>query len=87
MNVWEEAILRCINSFKGEADLQQIYRHIGSFIDLTQEHWKTTQWGGRSAYEHQIRSHVSNLCQAGDLIKISRGRYQLTEDGKRRIGA
>ena len=73
-------------SHSGEVDLRDIYRDIGSFIELTSEHLEATQWGGRPAYQHQVRSHITNLCQAGYLIKVSRGRYLITEKGCQRIG-
>jgi hypothetical protein len=85
MNIWEVAILTCINSLHGEADLQEIYKHIGNFIILEKRHLEETRYGGRPAYQHQVRSHITNLCQAGDLIRISIGRYSLTKKGQKRI--
>ncbi|TET43016.1 MAG: hypothetical protein E3J66_02550 [Dehalococcoidia bacterium] len=87
MNVWETAILKSINSLGGEAGLQQIYERLAAYIQLTEEDLTETKWGGRPAYQHQVRSHVTNLRQAGALIRISRGRYSLTEKGLRRIAA
>ena len=85
MNVWEVAILKSIASFGSTASLQQIYERIHSFIKMTDNDLKETQWGGRPAYQHQIRSHISNLCQEGSLRRLSRGRYALTQQGKNRI--
>jgi len=85
MNVWEIAILKSINLLGGEAGLQQIYNKLADFIQLTEEHLRKTKWGGRPAYQHQVRSHITNLCQAGELARISRGRYSLTKKGLRRI--
>lgn len=82
---WEQAILRSIKSLGGKADLQQIYEIISDFKELTEDHLRITEWGGRPAYEHQIRSHVSNLHEEGYLDRISRGRYSLTEKGQRVI--
>lgn len=87
MGVWEVAILKCINSFGGEARLQQIYERLHEFIKLTEEHLRKTEWGGRSAYQHQVRSHITNLCQAGEVRRISRGYYSLTDKGLQRIHA
>ena len=81
--MWEYSILQCINSLGGGADLQQMYNKIPDFIELTKEHWKEKY--GRPAYQHQIRSHIANLCQSGDLVRISRGCYSLTEKGRERL--
>ncbi len=78
--MWEYSILQCIDSLGGKADLQQIYKKIPYFIELSDEHWKKTY--GRPAYQHQIRSHITNLCQSGNLAKISRGCYSLTGNGQ-----
>ncbi len=39
---WEVAILRCIDARGGTAHCQDIYRNIGSFINLTTEHLRAT---------------------------------------------
>lgn len=85
MNIWEVSILKSIASLGGEATLSQIYDRIQSFIEMTENDLKETQWGGRPAYQHQVRSHISNLCQEGSLRRLSRGRYVLTTKGKSRI--
>ncbi len=87
MNVWEMAILKSISSLSGEAGLQQIYDKLSDFIPLTEKHLRKTKWGKRRAYQHQVRSHITNLCQADELARISRGHYSLTEKGRQRIGA
>jgi len=86
MNVWEIAILKSMNSLGGEAGLQQIYEILPSFIQLTEEDLRETKWGGRPSYQHQVRSHITNLCQASELSRVSRGSYSLTEKGRKRIG-
>lgn len=86
MNTWEIAILKVIQSFNGEAELQQIYNKVPDFIQLTEEHLRRNpMYGNKPNYTHQVRSHISDLCQAGELIRISRGLYILTESGFRRI--
>lgn len=86
MNRWEIAILKSIKSLGGEAENKQIYKELfnfKSFLKMTKKHLRITY--GRPAYRHQVRSHIANLQQAGELIRISRGRYSLTEKGMRRI--
>jgi hypothetical protein len=87
LNTWELAILKSIDSDGGSANTKHIYESFesGEFIELSEEHLRATSWEGRSAYQHQIRSHLSNLVQAGDLHRIGRGVYQLTEQGRHRI--
>ncbi|MGO8761120.1 MAG: hypothetical protein ACLP2P_04705 [Desulfobaccales bacterium] len=87
MNVWELTILKIIMSIGGKAGLQQIYRSLenGTFMTLTEDHLRETQWQRRPAYQHQVRSHVSNMAQAGDLLKVSTGVYAITDKGRQRI--
>jgi len=89
MNVWEIVILRIVESRGGRTDTQEIYRELesGEFITLEKEHLRETVHGGRPAYQHQVRSHLSNLCQAGHLRREGRGMYALTEKGLHRIKA
>jgi hypothetical protein len=87
LNTWELAILKSIASAGGTANTKSIYKSLesGEFIELTEEHLRATRWEGRPAYQHQVRSHLTNLVQAGDLRRIAKGVYQLTEQGLRRI--
>ena len=87
MNVWENAILRSIEARDGSADTKEIYAELegGKFITLNENDLEETIYGGRPAYQHQVRSHLTNLRQAGDLRRIKRGRYTLTAKGWRRI--
>lgn len=79
MEYWEQAIYRSIESLGGQADLQEIYKKLPAFIDLTEGHLGITKWGERPAYHHIVRSYISNMCQSGLLHKTSRGRYKITE--------
>lgn len=81
--MWEYFILRCIDLLGGGAYLKQIYKKIPEVIDLTEDHLKEQY--GRPAYQNQIRSHIANLCQSGNLDKISRGEYSLTEKGRKKL--
>jgi hypothetical protein len=82
---WEDAILHSIDAYGGQAALQQIYKIISCFVTLTDEHLRKTQWGDRPAYQHTIRSYVSNMRASGELSRIDRGEYRLTEEGRRRL--
>jgi hypothetical protein len=85
VNLWEEAILRSVDAAGGSASNREIYGRVGKFISLSSEHLRPTQWGGRPAYEHQVRSHLSNLCGKGGLVRMGRGQYRLTPAGRARI--
>ncbi|MEA2063054.1 MAG: hypothetical protein U9P14_05100 [Gemmatimonadota bacterium] len=87
MNIWEIAILRSVEYLGGEANTQDIYRVLenGRFIELSPNDLLKTKWGERPAYQHQVRSHFSNLVDSGDLIRVSRGEYSLTKEGLNRI--
>ena len=87
MNVWDIAILKSIKAKGAQATTKEIYLELesGDFLTLTADVLRETIYGGRPAYQHQVRSHLSNLKQSGDLKWVSRGKYSLTEKGRRRI--
>lgn len=85
MNIWETAILETINFLGDGVKLRDIYEKIHDFKKLTKDDLRKTEWGGRPAYQHQVRSHITNLCQAGELIRASRAHYSLTKKGIKRI--
>lgn len=84
MNRWEIAILRIIKSRDNYANTKEIYSDLesGIFMSLDDNHLRKTTYGGRPAYKHQVRSHLSNLVQSGDLVRVSKGAYSLTESGR-----
>ena len=85
MNTWEIAILKSIKQLGGKAGYPEIFKELPKFIELTEKHRRITKWGGRPAFQHQVRSHITNLCQSGDLNRVARGRYSLTLSGITRI--
>ncbi len=76
---WEEAILKTIAYLNGEAWLQQLYNNIEQFMRLSDYQKRETQWEGRPAYQHTIRSIVSDLCDKGVLKRTGRGKYAIIE--------
>jgi hypothetical protein len=89
MNTWEIAVLKSIEHKGGSASNRQIYVDIesGKFITMHPDHLRATEYGGRPAYQHQVRSHLTNLVEAGDLVRPSRGNYKLTTQGRMRLSA
>ncbi len=87
MNVWEIATLRSVNARGGRATNQEIYSELesGKFITLTERDLRKSVHGDYLAYQDQVRSHLSNLTQAGDVQRVTRGNYVLTKRGRRRI--
>jgi restriction endonuclease Mrr len=83
MNVWETTILKAYQANNGSASNREIYDLIKQFIALSPEHLRPTVYGGRPAYVHQVRSHITNLSQSGDLRQLGRGLYELTLKGRR----
>jgi DNA-binding transcriptional regulator PaaX len=82
---WEFAILEVISGLGGNGCLQEIYIKREEFYPLSEHALRETVYGGRPAYQHQVRSHISNLCEKGDLVRLERGCYSLTENGRRRF--
>ncbi|MGO9620798.1 MAG: winged helix-turn-helix domain-containing protein [Desulfobaccales bacterium] len=85
MAVWEIAILMCVRDIGKEAMLPQIYRNIGNYIELGPNHLEGTPYGGRPAFQHEVRSFISNLCKLGYLVREDRGCYSMTDKGRKRI--
>jgi len=86
LNIWEIAILKSVKANGGKkVKLQAIYIKLPTFIDMDAKDLRETKWGGRPAYEHQVRSHISNLRQKGDLFRVSRGLYSISDKGIKRI--
>lgn len=87
MNIWEIAVLKSIEHRGGKASNKQIYLDMesGKFIAMQKDHLMMTKHGGRPAYQHQVRSHLANLVEAGDLVRPSRGSYKLAAQGRERL--
>jgi hypothetical protein len=85
VNAWETVILTGFHSLGGEAGLQALYKFLEKDTPLPRQHLRATRYGGRPAYQHQVRSHVSNLCDSGDLRRVERGRYAITQRGRARL--
>lgn len=86
MSLWEIAILRSIKSLGGKAELQQIYERLPNFKQLTEKALRIIpKYGKRPLYHHWVRSHIKDLCQKDELVKIRRSCYFLTEKGIKRI--
>jgi len=82
---WEYGIILAVDELGGSASLQEIYAFLEKKEPLTGRHLQA-QWEERPAYQHQARSHISNLCQKQELVRVDRGRYALTEKGRARLG-
>ena len=80
MEDWETAIINTIKFCGGEVSNKQIYENIGRYKVLSSEQIKETQWGGRPAYQHTIRTSLSNLVTKGLIERKSRGRYKIVDD-------
>jgi hypothetical protein len=88
VNRWQRAILEVVaESPQGQADLQRIYAGLQALLQLSPEHLRPTRYGGRPAYQHQVRSHVTDLCQVRQLEHLSRGFYGITRIGRLRLSS
>lgn len=80
------AILKSIESLGGKAKNQQIYKELSNFRQLTEEHLRKSKHGKYPAYQDGVRFNLSDLRQAGELKRISKGQpYCLTKKGTKRI--
>lgn len=87
MKEWSEAILEAVNSLGNEASLKAIYETLEKHFPLSNRNLRETRYGGRPAYQHEVRSFVSHLVKGGDLEWIGRGRYKLIRRGAGRLRA
>lgn len=77
MKCWEGAIYESIESLGGEAGLQETYKRLSETGTLNEDQLRETKWGGRPAYQHVVRSYITNMCQSGLLCRVARGRYRI----------
>ena len=82
---WEFAILEIISGLGGDGCLQEIYAKLEESYQLSDYALRETPYGGRPAYQHEVRSYISNLCKKGELIRLERGCYSLTGKGRKRF--
>ena len=87
MNVWELAILRAVSELGDNVQLKHIYHRLEKSMSLDSDHLCPTAWSGRPAYQHQVRSHISNLCQARQFRRVARATYEVTAAGRARLRA
>lgn len=74
---WEQLLLQSVRSLGGKASLPDLYSWLERQNVLTAKHLRSTIYGGRPAYQHQVRSHISNLCEQGTLVRVAPGVYAL----------
>jgi predicted RNase H-like HicB family nuclease len=85
MKEWSEAILEAINSLGHDASLKDIYAVLEQQFPLSEQNLQHTRYGGRPAYQHEVRSFMSNLLETGELQRTGRGKYRLTPQGRARL--
>jgi len=76
---WENAILRTIEFIGGNVSNKQIYDNVSKFKSLSRNQLRETEWGDRPAFQHTIRTYLSNLVKTKLIERVSRGVYRLTE--------
>jgi restriction endonuclease Mrr len=83
----ETAILRIIFDHRSQVSTSQIYKALeaGGYFKLQEHHLTETIYGGRPAYQHEVRSYLSNMVQKGLVERLAWGVYGITELGKRKI--
>lgn len=87
MDTWGTILLRIISDSGKILKLQDIYRKLenGNYKKLSEKDLTPTRYGNRPVYQHQVRSHLSNLKQYEFLKNVSRGVYEITQIGRNRI--
>jgi hypothetical protein len=84
---WEYHILEKLYELGGSACLKDIYSAIENdhSFRLSVEQRRRTVYGNRPAFQHQVRSHVSNLVKKNQVTRVKRGCYELTTEGEARF--
>ena len=83
---WELNILKCFVDLGGHAWNYKLYAALDQRIALEPHHMRP-QWGNRPAFENQVRSHLSNLCDKHQLLKIRSGLHVITQTGNARANS
>ena len=85
---WEEAILCAYDAVGGCSNNERIYTGVGKFKPLTKAHLRVTSHGGRTAFVHQVRKHITNLVRKGDLVRLTEAdNCCLTDAGRLRAAS
>lgn len=81
MDNWEHVLIKIVLDRGGTATTQEIYEALesGRFLVLDAAHLRETIYGGRPAYQHAVRSYLSNLVQKGELVRVGRGIYSVSK--------
>lgn len=87
MDNFATAILKIIYDNGPKIMTSQIYKVLegANYYRLQEHHLEKTIYGGRLAYQHQVRSYLSNMVQDGLAERLERGVYGITELGKKAI--
>jgi hypothetical protein len=82
-----KAILRIIYDYGPKVRTSQIYKALeaGRYFTLQEHHLEETRYGGRPAYQHAVRSYLSNIVQEGLADRLERGVYEITQSGRKVI--
>jgi hypothetical protein len=84
---WQLAILKAFD-IPGQPNRaltdREAYRRVQHFIHL-EPHHLIFQWGERPAFENQMRSHISDLCDLRQLKILKRNLHCITPQGRTRI--
>jgi hypothetical protein len=84
---WESAILKAFDipdDPNRALTNEQAYRRVQDFKPL-EPHHRIFQWGERPAFQNQMRSPISNLCDLGQLKMLKPGLHCITPQGRARL--
>lgn len=77
---WGMWILLAYSELGGEAGNQEVFKWLEKNADIPAQLLNEESYD-RPKYRHTVRGYLSNLCEEGQLERLGRGRYRITERG------
>jgi hypothetical protein len=83
---WQEAILLAVRALGGRTTLRELYARVEDFYNVNESQRRpSTYYPKYQAYFEEMKIFVYDLVEHGDLARVTRGVFELTPQGRRRM--
>lgn len=77
--IGQQVVENAFRNLGGTASLRDIYDWLENHGNLTEWELGASPHGGRPRYQHGVRSHISDMVQAGKAERVGAGLYRLSK--------
>ena len=75
--IGQQMVEDAFRNLGGTVSLRDIYDWLENHANLTEWEIGASPHGERPRYQHGVRSHISDIMQAGKAERVGRGLYRL----------